>query len=67
VTIPAMGSSIVNAKFNRERQKGKTYIANIHCPATPTISGIPEIVTMDNNNNCKVRGYLAKVVRIEML
>jgi hypothetical protein len=53
VTIPAMTSYIVNAKFNVEKQKDKTYIANIHFPATP-ITGIPAIVTMDDNNNCKV-------------
>jgi hypothetical protein len=27
---------------------------NRNCPSTPTISGIPAIVTMDDNNNCKV-------------
>jgi hypothetical protein len=54
VTIPAMTSSIVSAKLNGETQKEKNYIATIHCPATPTISGILSVVTIDENNNCKV-------------
>ncbi len=49
-----MTSRIINAQFNREKQKNTTYIANIHCPSTPTISGILAIITMDDNNNCKV-------------
>jgi hypothetical protein len=52
--IPAMTTSIVTTKFNGEAHKDKTYIATIHCPGTPTISGIPALVSMDKNNNCKV-------------
>ncbi len=54
ITIPAMTSSIVNARFNGEIQKDKTYIANIHCRSNPTISGMLAVVSMDNNNNCIV-------------
>jgi hypothetical protein len=54
ITIPAMTLSIVNARFNGEIQKDKTYIANIHCLSNPTISGMPAVVSMDNNNNFKV-------------
>jgi len=54
VTVPAMTSSILNAKFNGEIHKNKTYIGNIHCPSNPAISGMPAIVSMDSNNNCKV-------------
>jgi hypothetical protein len=32
VTIPAMNSSMVTTKFNRESHSEKTYIATIHCP-----------------------------------
>jgi hypothetical protein len=49
-----MTLSIVSAKFNGETQKEKNYIAIIHCLATPTISGILAVVTIDENNNCKV-------------
>jgi hypothetical protein len=54
ITIPAMTLSIVTVKFNGETNKEKTYIATIHCPGTPTISGIPALVSMDENNNCNV-------------
>jgi hypothetical protein len=49
-----MTSSILNTKFNRDIQKDKTYIANIHCPSNPTNSGMLAVVSMDNNNDCKV-------------
>jgi hypothetical protein len=56
ITMPAMTSSIVTAKFNEESHKEKTYITTIHCTSTLTISGIPALVSMDENNNCKVMG-----------
>jgi len=54
ITIPAMTSSIVTAKFNGETHQEKTYIATIHCPGTPTITGVPAVVSIDENSNCKV-------------
>jgi hypothetical protein len=54
VTIPAMTSSLLNARFNGEIQKDKIFIANIHCLSNPAISEILAMVSMDNNNNCKV-------------
>jgi hypothetical protein len=54
VTVPAMTSSMLSAKFNSEVQTNKTCIANIHCPSNHTISGMPAIISMDKNNNCKV-------------
>ncbi len=36
ITIPAMTSSIINAKFNGETHQEKTYIATIHCPGMAT-------------------------------
>ena len=32
----------------------KTYIATIHCPGSPTVTGVPSLVTIDNDQNCKV-------------
>jgi hypothetical protein len=54
ITIPAMTSSMVTTKFNGETLQDKTYIATIHCPGTPMITGVPAVVSINENNNCKV-------------
>jgi hypothetical protein len=54
IIIPAMTSSIVSAKFQGETHKEKTYIATIHCPGNPTITGVLAIVSIDENSNCQV-------------
>jgi hypothetical protein len=54
VTIPAMTSSIITTKFNGELHPGKTYIAMIHCPGAPTLTGVPSLVIIDSNQNCKI-------------
>jgi len=41
VDVPAMTSSMVNVKFKGEVTMDKSYIANIHCPNNPTVSGMP--------------------------
>jgi hypothetical protein len=54
ITIPAMTSSIITTKFNGDSHPDKTYIAMIHCPGAPTLTGVPSLVTIDSNQNCKV-------------
>jgi hypothetical protein len=54
ITIPAMTSSIITTKFNGVSHPDKTYIATIHCPEAPTLTGVPSLVTIDSNQNCKV-------------
>ncbi len=54
ITIPAMISSIITMKFNGDTHPDKTYIATIHCPGAPTLTGVPSLVTIDSNQNCKV-------------
>jgi hypothetical protein len=54
VTIPAMTSSIISTKFNGESHPDKTYIATIHCPGAPTLTGVPSLVSIDSNQNCKI-------------
>jgi hypothetical protein len=54
ITIPAMTSSIITTKFNGDTHPDKTYIATIHCPGAPTLTGVPSLVTIDSNQNCKV-------------
>jgi hypothetical protein len=54
VTIPAMTSSMVTTKFNGETHLDKTYVATIHCPGSPTLTGVPSLVSIDRNYNCKI-------------
>jgi hypothetical protein len=54
ITIPAMTLSIVTAKFQGETHQEKTYIATINCPGTPTITGVLAVVSINENNNCKI-------------
>jgi hypothetical protein len=54
VTIPAMTSSIISTKFNGESHPDKTYIATIHCPGAPTLTGVPSLVSIDSTQNCKI-------------
>jgi hypothetical protein len=54
ITIPAMTSSIKMTKFKGDTHPDKTYIATIHCPGAPTLTGVPSLVTIDSNQNCKV-------------
>ena len=54
ITIPAMTSCIITTKFNGEMHPEKTYIATIHCPGSLTLTGVPSLVTIVNDQNCKV-------------
>jgi hypothetical protein len=54
ITIPAMTSSIVMTKFNKEMHPDKTYMATIHCPGAPTLTGVPPLLSTDSNQNCKI-------------
>jgi hypothetical protein len=54
VTLPAMTSSIISTKFNGETHPDKTYVATIHCPGAPTLTGVPSLVSIDSNQNCMV-------------
>jgi hypothetical protein len=54
ITIPSMTSSMITNKFNGETHPDKTYVAMIHCPGSPTITGVPSLVSIDNNQNCKI-------------
>jgi hypothetical protein len=54
ITIPAKTSSILTTKFNGEVHKDKTYAATIHCPGSPMLTGVASLVSIDENQNCKV-------------
>jgi hypothetical protein len=54
VTIPAMTSSIIPTKFHVETCPDKAYMATIHCPGAPALTGVPSLVSIDSNQNCKI-------------
>jgi hypothetical protein len=54
VTILAMTSSMITTKFNGEMHAVKTYVATIYCPGSPTLTGVPSLVSIDRNQNCKI-------------
>jgi hypothetical protein len=41
-------------KFHGDTHQDKTYIATLHCPGAPTLTGVPSLVTIDSNQICKV-------------
>jgi hypothetical protein len=42
------------AKFKGQIQKDVNFIASIYAPWTPMLSGMPAVVSIDKNNNCKL-------------
>jgi hypothetical protein len=54
VTILAKTSSITTMKFNGETHPDKAYVAMIHCPGAPTLTGVPLPVSIDSKQNCKI-------------
>jgi hypothetical protein len=53
-TLPALTSTVITAKYKGKVSKDQNYIASIFSPKTPMISGMPAIVSIDKNNNCKI-------------
>ncbi len=51
--LPALTSTLMNVKFKGRVNKRATYIASIHAPHSPMISGMQAVVSLDNNN-CKI-------------
>jgi hypothetical protein len=54
LVLPALSSSIIIIRYKEKLIKDATYIANIHAPRIPALSGMVPIVTIDKNNNSKV-------------
>ncbi len=53
-TLPVLASTVITAKYKGKVNKDMTYIASIFVPKTPTVSGMPAIISIDKNNNCKI-------------
>jgi hypothetical protein len=52
--LPALASTVITAKYKGKVNMEMTYIASIFAPKTPTVSGMPAIISIDKNNNCKI-------------
>ncbi len=55
-TLPALASTVITAKYKGKVNNDITYIASIFAPKTPTVSGMPAVVSINKNNNCKIIG-----------
>ena len=53
-TLPALASTVITAKYKGKNIPDANFIANIFSPRTPMVSGMPAIVSIDKNNNCKI-------------
>jgi hypothetical protein len=54
VTIPALSSMMVTTKYKGHTNDVALPIATIHASQHPTISGMPEWVSLDSYKNCKL-------------
>jgi hypothetical protein len=53
-TLPALTSTVIMAKYKGKVVKDTNYIASIFSPKMPMVSGMPAIISIDKNNNCKI-------------
>jgi len=52
--LPALASIVITAWYKGKTEPNVHFIASIFAPKNPMLSGMPIIVTMDKNNNCKI-------------
>ncbi len=52
--LPALASTIVTARYKGKTEPNIHFIAGILAPKNSMLSGMPAIVTVDKNNNCKI-------------
>ncbi len=52
--LPALASMVFTAKYKGKPEQNVHFIANIFAPKNPMLSGMPAMVTVDKNNNCKI-------------
>jgi hypothetical protein len=53
-TLRALTSTVIMAKYKGKVDNSANYITYVFAPRTPLISGMPAIVSIDKNNNCKL-------------
>ncbi len=52
--LPALASTVVTARYKGKTEPNVHFIASIFAPKNPMLSGMPAIVKVDKNNNCKI-------------
>jgi len=52
--LPALASTVIIAKYKGKMQTDINFIASIYAPLTLMLSGMPAVVSIDKNNNCKL-------------
>ncbi len=52
--LPALASTVITARYKGKPEPNVHFIASIFAPKNPMLSGMPAIVTVDKNNNCKI-------------
>jgi hypothetical protein len=52
--LPALASTVITARYKGRIQPNVNFIASIFAPKNPMLCGMPAIVTIDKNNNCKL-------------
>jgi hypothetical protein len=51
---PGLASTVITARCKGKIVPNVNFIASIFVPRNPMLSGMPAIVTIDKNNNCKL-------------
>jgi hypothetical protein len=52
--LPALASTVVTARYKGKTEPIVHFIASIFTLKNPMLSGMPAIVIVDKNNNCKI-------------
>jgi len=52
--LPALTSTVVTAKYKGKPEPNVHFIPSIFAPKNPMLSGMPAVVTVDKNYNCKI-------------
>jgi len=52
--LPALASTVITAKYKGKPEPNVNFIATIFSPKNPMLSGMPAVVSIDKNNNCKI-------------
>jgi len=52
--LPALASTVITARYKGKPEPNVNFIATIFSPKNPMLSGMPAVVSIDKNNNCKI-------------
>jgi hypothetical protein len=52
--LPALASTVITARYKGKPEPNVNFIATIFWPKNPMLSGMPPVVSIDKNNNCKI-------------